>query len=97
MGKDIVMHLLTDMKNILGRDYSQKVSKYSDYVNNTLVLFRHSKAIHMLDAGVNILDVQAFFKHARPVTTARYLRYSKVGMEQAMKTNPELFMTKWVY
>lgn len=98
---NIFIQLMYDMLNILGRCYSQEFFEsgelyMSDY-SRLEYIFRHSKAIHMLDAGVNILDVQAFFKHARPVTTARYLRHSKVGMEQAMKTNPELFMTKWVY
>jgi integrase/recombinase XerC len=51
----------------LGNDYADKSHSHA---------FRHSRAIHLLDAGVNIRIVQRLLGHSSITNTLIYLKYS---------------------
>jgi site-specific recombinase XerD len=48
--------------------------------------FRHSRAIHLLDAGVNIRIVQRLLGHASITNTLIYLKYSDKSFNDAIST-----------
>lgn len=53
--------------------------------------FRHSKAMHLLEAGVNLIYIRDFLGHASVVTTEVYAKTNpKIKEEQLMKNSPTL-------
>lgn len=49
-------------------------------------VFRHSRAIHLLDAGVNIRIVQRILGHSSISNTLIYLKYSDKSFNEAIST-----------
>lgn len=47
--------------------------------------FRHSKAIHMLDAGVPLVYIRNFLGHESVSTTERYARVSQSTMNRVLE------------
>ena len=47
--------------------------------------FRHSKAMHMLEAGINLVYIRDFLGHASTTTTEIYARASEKLKEQALE------------
>ncbi len=62
-------------------------------------LLRHSKAMHMLEAGINLIYIRDFLGHATTTTTEIYARASaKLKMEALRKMNPSIVIdgkTTW--
>lgn len=57
--------------------------------------FRHSKAMHMLDANINLVDIRDFLGHVSVTTTEIYARASeKRKMEALKKMNPTLIINE---
>jgi len=60
---------------------------------------RHSKAMHMLEAGINLVYIRDFLGHATTSTTEIYARASaKLKMEALRKMNPSIVLegkTTW--
>ena len=53
--------------------------------------FRHSKAMHLLEAGVNLIYIRDFLGHASVITTEVYAKTNpKIKEEQLMKNSPTL-------
>lgn len=46
--------------------------------------FRRSRATHMLDAGMELMDVSRFLRHDDIVTTLKYLKISKKRLNKKM-------------
>lgn len=53
--------------------------------------FRHSKAMHLLEAGVNLIYIRDFLGHASVITTEVYAKTNpKIKEEQLIKHSPTL-------
>lgn len=53
--------------------------------------FRHSKAMHLLEAGINLIYIRDFLGHSSVVTTEVYAKTNpKIKEEQLMKNSPTL-------
>lgn len=53
--------------------------------------FRHSKAMHLLDAGVNLIYIRDFLGHSSVTTTEVYARASaELKLEALKKVNPSI-------
>lgn len=74
--------LKLDVINTLGKDYLDKAHPHA---------FRHSRAIHMLDAGIGITTVQSFLGHRNIINTVIYLRHSHNDMAEAIKSKMPVF------
>lgn len=54
-------------------------------------MLRASKAIHLLDAGANLIAIRDFLDHASIATTQKYLRVnSRAKMEMVMAVAPKI-------
>jgi len=71
----INMGLKRYVKKILGNDYADKSHTHT---------FRHSRAIHLLDVGVNIRIVQRLLGHSSITNTLIYLKYSDKSFNEAI-------------
>ena len=71
----INMGLKRYVKNILGNDFIDKSHTHT---------FRHSRAIHLLDSGVNIRIVQRILGHSSISNTLIYLKYSDKSFNEAI-------------
>ena len=58
---------------------------------------RHSKAMHMLEAGVNLVYIRDFLGHASVTTTERYARASPEMKRKAVDTLRERFGASGLY
>ncbi|MHB8281229.1 MAG: tyrosine-type recombinase/integrase [bacterium] len=66
----------------LGADYLDKAHAHA---------LRHTRSIHLLDSGMNIMLLKNFLGHANIVNTLIYLKYSNRDMAEAIdKANNEL-------
>lgn len=62
--------------------FSQKITNHS---------FRHSKAMHLLESGVNLIYIRDFLGHSSIVTTEIYAKTNpKIKEEQLMKNSKSL-------
>lgn len=71
------------VKNILGENYSDRAHLHS---------LRHSRAIHLLDSGMNIVLLKNFLGHNNISNTLIYLKYSSKDLDDAIeRANINLF------
>lgn len=52
--------------------------------------FRHTRAIQLLDSGMEIRLVQLFLGHESILTTVKYLRYSNKHVDAAIRVANQL-------
>jgi len=77
------------------------IGKYADAARNTSLLiptdirphmFRHSKAMHLLQAGVNLIYIRDFLGHVDLKTTEIYARADTETKRKALENvYPDLF------
>ena len=71
------------VKNILGDSYSDKAHLHA---------LRHSRAVHLLDSGMNIMLLKNFLGHSNISNTLIYLKYSSKDLDNAIdQANDNLF------
>ena len=71
------------VKNILGDNYSDRAHLHA---------LRHSRAIHLLDSGMNIMLLKNFLGHNNISNTLIYLKYSSKDLDKAIEqANINLF------
>ena len=77
MGFSLILKKITAMA--LGKDYLDRAHPHA---------LRHSRAIHLLDAGMNIKLLQNFLGHNNIINTLIYLKYSNKDLYEAIdRTN----------
>ena len=64
-----------EVSRLLGNDYMKKAHPHT---------FRHSRAIHLLDSGMNIMLLKNFLGHSNISNTLIYLKYSNRDMAEAV-------------
>jgi site-specific recombinase XerD len=70
------------VKEILGDIYSDRAHLHA---------LRHSRAVHLLDSGMNITLLKNFLMHSNIVNTLIYLKYSNWDMAKAIdRANSEI-------
>ena len=67
--------LKKSVKEILGQEYLDRAHPHA---------LRHSRAIHLLDAGMNIKLLQNFLGHSNIINTLIYLKYSNKDLYEAI-------------
>ena len=71
------------VKNILGNGYSDRAHLHA---------LRHSRAVHLLDNGMNIMLLKNFLGHSNISNTLIYLKYSSKDLDNAIEqANNNLF------
>ena len=63
------------VENILGKDYLDRAHPH---------ILRHSRAIHLLDADMNIKLLQNFLGYSNIINTLTYLKYSNKDLYEAI-------------
>ena len=84
--------------NINGKKISQYtltkiINKYSKKINKQISphTFRHTRAVHLLDKGVNIIYIQELLGHTSVNTTMEYAKViEKSKFEAIKKVNPKM-------
>ena len=85
--------------NIYGKNATYSIIKYLfKKINNmfpekniTPHTFRHTRAVHLLDKGVNIVYIQELFGHASIITAMEYAKViQKSKFEAIEKANPKI-------
>lgn len=73
--------------DIVKRHAENARKQYSELIPNNISChtFRHSKAMHMLEAGINLVYIRDFLGHTSTTTTEIYARASEKIKEQALK------------
>ena len=64
-----------EVSRLLGNGYMKKAHPHT---------FRHSRAIHLLDSGMNIMLLKNFLGHSNISNTLIYLKYSNRDMAEAV-------------
>ncbi|MHB1755572.1 MAG: tyrosine-type recombinase/integrase [bacterium] len=68
---------------VLGDSYSDRAHLHS---------LRHSRAVHLLDSGMNIMLLKNFLGHSNITNTLIYLKYSSKDMDKAIdEANVDMF------
>jgi len=67
--------LKRNVELVLGKEYLDKAHPHA---------LRHTRAIHLLDSGMNIMLLKNFLGHANIVNTLIYLKYSNKDMAEAV-------------
>lgn len=65
-----------DILNFLGSDYADLAHPHT---------LRHSRAVQLLNAGVNIVHVKSILGHANIINTLIYLKYSNKDLQESIK------------
>ena len=73
MGFSLMLKKITE--TTLGKDYLDRAHPHA---------LRHSRAIHLLDAGMNIKLLQNFLGHNNIINTLIYLKYSNKDLYEAI-------------
>ena len=68
--------LKKEIRRLLGENYIYKAHPHA---------LRHTRAIHLLDSGMNIMLLKNFLGHANIANTLIYLRYSNKDMAEAIE------------
>ncbi len=68
------------MLGILGSEYAELAHLHT---------LRHSRAIQLLNSGVNIMHVKTILGHANMMNTLVYLKYSNKDLQESMKKSNE--------
>ena len=85
--------------NIYGKNATYSIIKYLFKKINNMFLeknitphtFRHTRAVHLLDKGVNIVYIQELLGHASIITTMEYAKViEKSKFEAIEKANPKI-------
>ena len=84
--------------NINGKKFSKNtlseiVNKYSKIINKKISphTFRHTRAVHLLDKGVNIIYIQELLGHSSINTTMEYAKViEKSKFDAIKKANPKI-------
>ena len=84
--------------NINGKKFSKNtlseiVNKYSKIINKKISphTFRHTRAVHLLDKGVNIIYLQELLGHSSINTTMEYAKViEKSKFDAIKKANPRI-------
>ena len=84
--------------NINGKKFSKNtlseiVNKYSKIINKKISphTFRHTRAVHLLDKGVNIIYLQELLGHSSINTTMEYAKViEKSKFDAIKKANPKI-------
>ena len=50
-------------------------------------IFRHSKAMHMVEAGIDILSIRDFLGHSSIKSTEKYARMSAKRLQEILESN----------
>ena len=58
-------------------------------INVTPHVFRHSKAMHLLESGVNLIYIRDFLGHESVTTTEIYARANPENKRKAIEKNSE--------
>jgi integrase/recombinase XerD len=61
------------------------VSGWTDYLRTTPHVFRHTAAVHLLEAGVEVHVIRGWLAHVSLETTNRYAEITARMKEAAMK------------
>jgi len=73
----------------ISKAHEMKPDMFKKHITNHC--FRHSKAMHLLEAGVNLIYIRDFLGHASVITTEVYARTNpKIKEEHLMKNSPTL-------
>lgn len=79
--KGISLMLKSYVAKILGKEHIDKAHPHA---------LRHTRAVHLLDSGMNIMLLKNFLGHSNIVNTLIYLKYSNKDMADAIdKANGE--------
>ena len=73
MGVSLMLKNLVE--RVLGKDYLDKAHPHA---------LRHSRAVHLLDSGMNIKLLQNFLGHSNIINTLIYLKYSNKDLYEAI-------------
>jgi len=71
-----------NVERILGAEYLDKAHPHA---------LRHTRAIHLLDSGMNIMLLKNFLGHKNIMSTLVYLKYSNADMANAVDKANNLF------
>jgi len=73
--RNIEAMLKYNVEKILGKEYLDKAHPHA---------LRHTRAIHLLDSGMNIMLLKNFLGHKNIMSTLVYLKYSNKDMAEAV-------------
>jgi len=73
--KSLESLLKYNVERILGKEYLDKAHPHA---------LRHTRAIHLLDSGMNIMLLKNFLGHKNIISTIIYLKYSNADMTAAV-------------
>lgn len=91
--KDKTIYLLDIAQNSNSTFIRDIIIKYTKKINKKITLhtFRRSRAIHLLDKGINIVYIQELLGHSSILTTQEYIKaITKSKFEAIEKVTPEL-------
>lgn len=91
--KDKTIYLLDIAQNSNSTFIRDIIIKYTKKINKKITphTFRRSRAIHLLDKGINIVYIQELLGHFSILTTQEYIKaITKSKFEAIEKVTPEL-------
>lgn len=91
--KDKTIYLLDIAQNSNSTFIRDIIIKYTKKINKKITphTFRRSRAIHLLDKGINIVYIQELLGHSSILTTQEYIKaITKSKFEAIEKVTPEL-------
>ena len=81
--KSITYILKYNTERLLGKSYLDKAHPHA---------LRHSRAVHLLDSGMNIMLLKNFLGHSNISNTLIYLKYSNKDMAEAVDRANNIFI-----
>jgi len=80
--RNIESMLKYNVEKILGKEYLDKAHPHA---------LRHTRAIHLLDSGMNIMLLKNFLGHKNIMSTLVYLKYSNKDLSDAVDKANNVF------